>query len=150
MKNTILISLLLISGSVQSLLAQFQFQLKESAWEGTHSPLSHGTEIFFYADTMSIVDLDGINPPDLYLFKEKHDTLQLEMISEYSVSCREEVPGYYRIIRSNNGEKLLLKPIPHGSVKENLASFVPTGIFYPPKKTKLPALGFMKPTACFV
>ena len=111
MKNTILISLLLISGSVQNLLAQFQFQLKESAWEGTHSPLSHGTEIFFYADTMSIVDLDGINPPDLYLFKEKHDTLQLEMISEYSVSCREEVPGYYRIIRSNNGEKLLLKPI---------------------------------------
>ena len=85
--------------------------LKESGWEGTHSPVSRGTELYFYGDTMSLVDLDGITPPDLYLFRERNDTIELRMIPEFSVSCREEITGLYRAIRSNNGEKLFLKPI---------------------------------------
>jgi len=93
-----------------SLSAQFH-SLNESAWEGTHSPVSKGTELFFYGDTMSFVDLEGNLPPDLYLFRERNDTLELRMIPEFSVSCREENTGYYRLVRSNNGEKLFLKPI---------------------------------------
>jgi len=85
--------------------------LRESGWQGTHSPVSRGTELFFYGDTMSLVDLDGISPPDLYLFRERNDTLELRMIPEFSVSCREESTGLYRAVRSNNGEKLFLKPI---------------------------------------
>jgi subtilisin family serine protease len=33
------------------------------------------------------------------------------MIDEYSVACRQEKPGIYRINWANNGEKLVLKPI---------------------------------------
>lgn len=93
-----------------SLLAQFH-SLKESGWEGTHSPVTRGTELYFYGDTMSLVDLDGNSPPDLYLFRERKDTIELRMIPEFSVSCREEKTGLYRAVRSNNGEKLFLKPI---------------------------------------
>jgi hypothetical protein len=84
--------------------------LKETSWSGTHSPVSRGTELFFYADTMSLVDLDGNTPPDLYLFRERKDTIEFRMIPEFSVSCREESAGIYLAVRSNNGEKLILKP----------------------------------------
>lgn len=83
----------------------------ESGWEGTHSPVSKGTELYFYGDTMSLVDLDGNSPPDLYLYREKNDTIELRMIPEFSVSCREEVTALYRAVRTNNGEKLYMKPI---------------------------------------
>ena len=107
MKTRFLFVLLMLP----AILSFGQLNLRESAWEGTHSPATRGTELFFYGDTMSLVDLDGIQPPDLYLYREKNDTVEFRMIPEFSVACRDESPGLYHIVRSNNGEKLLLKPI---------------------------------------
>jgi subtilisin family serine protease len=86
-------------------------KLTGTIWSGTHSPLIKGTELYFQGDTLILIDLDGYKPPDQYVFIEKNDTLRLLMIDEFSISCREESEGIYRIHRANNGEKLLLKPI---------------------------------------
>ncbi len=106
-----LFSLLLAGICFSPAFGQFSSDLKESAWEGTHSPVSRGTELFFYGDTMSLVDLNAEHPPEIYLFSERNDTVEFRMIPAFSVSCREETPGIYRVIKSNNGEKLFLKPI---------------------------------------
>jgi subtilisin family serine protease len=94
--------------------AQETLTLKGTSWTGTHSPLSKGSELYFQGDTLAIVDLDGIDPPDQYLTRQKSDTLILTMLEEFSVACREEIPALYRIFWANNGEKLLLKPIVDG------------------------------------
>lgn len=86
-------------------------RLTGSIWSGTHSPLIKGTELYFQGDTLILIDLDGYKPPDQYVFIEKNDTLRLQMIDEFSIACRQESEGIYRIHRANNGEKLLLKPI---------------------------------------
>lgn len=86
-------------------------QLTGTIWSGTHSPLIKGTELYFQGDTLILIDLDGYKPPDQYVFIEKNDTLRLQMIDEFSIACRQESEGVYRIHRANNGEKLLLKPI---------------------------------------
>lgn len=91
--------------------AQRRMTLRESSWEGTHSPLKKGSQIFFQSDTLVIVDLEAIKPADQYRFVEKNDTLWLYMLDEVSISCREEKPGRYRIHWANNGEKMYLKPI---------------------------------------
>lgn len=91
--------------------AQRRMTLRESSWEGTHSPLKKGSQIFFQSDTLVIVDLEGIKPADQYRFVEKNDTLWLYMLDEVSISCREEKPGRYRVHWANNGEKMYLKPI---------------------------------------
>lgn len=86
-------------------------KLTGTIWSGTHSPLIKGTELYFQGDTLILIDLDGYKPPDQYVFIEKNDTLRLQMIDEFSIACRQESEGVYRIHRANNGEKLLLKPI---------------------------------------
>jgi len=85
--------------------------LKSTIWSGTHSPLIKGTELYFQGDTLILIDLDGYKPPDQYIFIEKKDTLSLYMIDEFSIACRQESKGVYRIQFANNGEKLLFKPI---------------------------------------
>lgn len=91
--------------------AQRRMSLRESSWEGTHSPLKKGSQIFFQSDTLVIVDLEAIKPADQYRYVEKNDTLFLFMLDEVSISCREEKPGRYRVHWANNGEKMYLKPI---------------------------------------
>jgi subtilisin family serine protease len=86
-------------------------KLTGTIWSGTHSPLIKGTELYFQGDTLILIDLDGYKPPDQYVFIEQNDTLRLQMIDEFSIACRQESEGIYRIHRANNGEKLLLKPI---------------------------------------
>lgn len=85
--------------------------LNGTSWAGTHSPLTKGTEIYFEGDTLYIIDLEGIKPPDSYLFVQKGDTVSLHILDEFSIDCREELPGKYKISWANNGEKLLFKPI---------------------------------------
>lgn len=91
--------------------AQNPFQLKSTSWEGTHSPLKKGNQIFFQGDTLIMVDLEGIKPADQYRFIQKSDTLLLYFFDELSIACREPRPARYRLFWANNGEKLLLKPI---------------------------------------
>ena len=86
-------------------------KLTGTVWSGTHSPLIKGTELYFQGDTLILIDLDGYKPPDQYVFIEKNDTLRLQMIDEFSIACRQESEGIYRIYYANNGEKLLFKPI---------------------------------------
>lgn len=85
--------------------------LSGTSWSGTHSPLTKGTEIYFQGDTLYIVDMAGIKPADTYLFTQKGDTVQFQVLDEFSIECRDEVPGRYRISWANNGEKLLFKPM---------------------------------------
>ena len=92
-------------------------KLTGTIWTGTHSPVIKGTELYFQGDTLILIDLDGYKPPDQYLFIENNDTLRLQMIDEFSIACRQESEGIYRIHRANNGEKLLLKPIQDGCME---------------------------------
>lgn len=96
---------------ISSVHSQSKLTLTGSNWHGTHTPIKKGTDLYFQGDTLILLDLDGYKPVDQYSFIERHDTLFLSMIEDYSVSCRQEFPGTYRIFWSNNGEKLLLKPL---------------------------------------
>lgn len=98
----------LLSNQVYS---QSKLLLSGSAWDGTHSPLKKGNQLFFQGDTLVIIDLEGIRPPDQYRFVQKSDTIILHMIDDLSFTCRSEQPALYRTFWSNNGEKLYFKPI---------------------------------------
>ena len=85
--------------------------LAGTSYSGTHTPLKQGSEIYFQGDTLYIIDLEGIKHPDTYLFQQTNDTVSFIMLDEFSIDCRDETPGLYRISWANNGEKLLFKPI---------------------------------------
>lgn len=94
-----------------SSFSQSKQLLTNTFWSGTHSPIKKGSEIFFQGDTLYLIDMEGIKPPDTYLFRQKKDTVSFYLIDEFSFDCRDEAPGLYKISWANNGEKLLFKPI---------------------------------------
>lgn len=91
--------------------AQSPFDLRNTSWTGTQLPLKKGLELYFQKDTLVLVDLSGMNPPDQYLMKQRQDTMQLFVLEDLSIECRNPGVASYRLHWSNNGEKLLLKPI---------------------------------------
>lgn len=117
MKYKLLISFVTALLYASSSFAGKNMLLNGTVWSGTHSPLVKGTELFFQGDTLFLIDLDGYKAPDQYQFVQRNDTLWLFMVEEFSVSCRQEVPGMYRVFWANNGEKLLLKPIQDGCME---------------------------------
>ena len=102
---------LLFVGSCICSQAQIKLTLSGTVWKGTELPTKKGTELYFQNDTLVIVDLEGYNPADQYLTRQKGDTLFLSLIEENSFACREEKPARYKIFWANNGEKLYLKPL---------------------------------------
>ncbi len=106
-----LIIILLFFGNCLWVSGQIKLSLTGTIWKGTGLPTKKGTELYFQNDTLVIVDLEGYNPADQYLTRQKGDTLFLSLIEENSFACREEKPARYKIFWANNGEKLYLKPI---------------------------------------
>ena len=91
--------------------AQFSFLLNESTWTGNHSPTMQGTKMLFFGDTLALFELDGIREPELFFYKERGDTLEISAIESSSITCTDQGPGYYHLVRSCNGEKIHFKPI---------------------------------------
>jgi cell wall-associated protease len=108
-KTYFFIFLLLLS--IGNVFGQGKIELVNSSWEGTHSPIKKGNQLFFQGDTLIIVDLEAIKPADQYQYRLKSDTLFLSLIDDLSYSCREERPARYRVFWANNGEKMYFKPI---------------------------------------
>lgn len=90
---------------------QHSFQLRESTWIGNHSPTVQGSKMLFLGDTLAFFELDGIREPEVFTYMERQDTLEIRALESASISCTDQGPGLYQIIRSNNGERIHFKPI---------------------------------------
>ena len=107
------ILLTILSGILLALhaTAQHSFHLSESTWIGNHSPTVQGSKMLFLGDTMAFFELDGIREPEVFTYIERQDTLEIRALESASISCTDQGPGRYLLIRSNNGERIHFKPI---------------------------------------
>jgi subtilisin family serine protease len=91
--------------------AQGRLTLNQTIWKGTAVPLKKGTEIYFQHDTLTFVDLEGVEPPDSYKWWVKGDTLSLQTLPGISIACPDGDLAWYKLFWAQNGEKLLVKPL---------------------------------------
>lgn len=93
------------------LLAQYRPGLQNSVWKATALPLKKGTELYFQHDTLVFVDMEGNEPPDYYRWWLRGDTLYVQTIPNLSIACADGEAALYKLFWSQNGDKLLLKPL---------------------------------------
>jgi subtilisin family serine protease len=105
------VALLLFWIGSHCLMAQYRPGLSHSVWKGTAMPMKKGTELYFQNDTLAFVDLEGEEPTDYYKWWVHGDTLSILTLPELSIACSERETAWYKIFFSQNGEKLLLKPL---------------------------------------